>query len=59
MTNRRNPKFFQVLVRQVGQDSEGNIVLSEALSVLPKPELLKPVRNLLHCGHRPVLFAKP
>ena len=37
MTERRNPKFFQVLVCQMGQDSEGNIVLGKALRVLPEP----------------------
>jgi hypothetical protein len=48
MTERRNPKLFQVLVCQMGQDSEGNVVLGKALSVLPEAELFEPVRNPLH-----------
>jgi hypothetical protein len=52
MTERRNPKFFQVLVCQMGQDSEGNVVLGKALGVLPKADGLKPVRNLLHRARR-------
>ena len=46
MTERRNPKLFQVLVCQMGQDSEGNIVLGKALRVLPEADVLKPVRNM-------------
>jgi hypothetical protein len=52
MTQRRNPKFFQVLVCQMGQDSEGDVVLGKALRVLPKADVLKPVRNLLHRARR-------
>ena len=52
MTERRNPKLFQVLVCQMGQDSEGNVVLGKALRVLPKADVLKPVRNLLHRARR-------
>ena len=48
MTERRNPKLFQVLVCQMGQDSKGNVVLGKALRVLPEADVLKPVRNLLH-----------
>ena len=36
MTERRNPKLFQVLVCQMGQDSKGNVVLGKALRVLPR-----------------------
>ena len=52
MTERRNPKLFQVLVCQMGQDSEGNVVLGKALRVLPKADVLKPIRNLLHRARR-------
>jgi len=52
MPERRNPKLFQVLVCQMGQDSEGNVVLGKALRVLPKADVLKPVRNLLHRARR-------
>ena len=52
MTERRNPKLFQVLVCQMGQDSKGNVVLGKALRVLPEADVLKPVRNLLHRARR-------
>ena len=58
MTERRNPKLFQVLVCQVGQDSEGNVVLGKALRVLPKADVLKPVRNLLHRARRSLFRIK-
>ena len=43
-------EFFQALICQVGQDRGVDVVLGKALRVLPKTELLKPVRNLLHRG---------
>ena len=43
----------------MGQYGNVNLILSKSLSVLPKPELLKPVRNMLHRGLRQVSFAKP
>jgi hypothetical protein len=52
MTERRNSKFSQVLVCQMGYDSEGDVVLGKALRVLPKADVLKPVRNLLHRARR-------
>ena len=57
MTERRNPKLFQVLVCQMGQDSEGNVVLGKAFRVLGHAELLEPVLNLLHRG--PTATDKP
>ena len=42
-----------------GKIRETHVILGKALSVLPKTELLKPVRNLLHRGPRQVSFAKP
>jgi hypothetical protein len=36
----------------MGQDSEGNVVLGKALRVLPKADVLKPIRNLLHRARR-------
>jgi hypothetical protein len=41
-------EFFEVLVRQIRQDGKVNVILGKTLSVLPKAEPLKPVRNLLH-----------
>jgi hypothetical protein len=52
MTKRGNPKFFQVLVRQIRQDARIDVILSKALSVLPETELFEPVGNLLHRGHQ-------
>ena len=50
MAKRGNTKLFKVLVCQMRQYYKANIVLSKALTVLPKAELLQPVRNLLHHG---------
>jgi len=36
------------LVGQIGQNGEGDVVLSKLLSLLPEAELPEPVRNLLH-----------
>jgi hypothetical protein len=36
----------------MGQDSESNVVLGKALGVLPKANVLKPVRDLLHRARR-------
>ncbi len=53
MTQRGHPEFFQVLVRQIGQDGKIDVVLAKALGVLAETELLEPLRNLLHSGpHR-------
>jgi hypothetical protein len=38
----------------MGEYGNVNLILGKALSVLPKAELLKPVRNLLHRGLRRV-----
>jgi hypothetical protein len=38
----------------MGEYGNVNLILGKALSVLPKAELLKPVRNLLHRGPRRV-----
>ena len=51
--------FFRGLDPSDREDGKVNVVLGKALSVLPKTELLKPVRNLLHRGPRQVSFAKP
>jgi len=53
MTKRGNPKFFQVLVCQMRQDTKIDVILGKALRVLPKTELLKPVSDLLHRGSAP------
>ena len=39
--------IFQILIGKMREYGNVNLILSEALSVLPKTELLKPVRNLL------------
>jgi hypothetical protein len=54
----RHPDFFQILIREVGQNRKADVILGKALSVLPETELLKPVRNLLHHG-RPDCRALP
>jgi hypothetical protein len=41
---------LEVLIGQMTERGDTNAVLSEALPVLPETELLKPIRNLLHCG---------
>lgn len=48
MAERRNPKFFQILIRQVAKDREIDIVVSKALRVLGHAEFFQPVSNLLH-----------
>jgi hypothetical protein len=55
---KRHPDFFEVLVCQIRQDGETDVILGERLSVLPKAELLKPFRNLLHRGPRLVPLAQ-
>ncbi len=50
MSERCDPEFFQVLVSQIRKDAKVDVILSEALSVLPETDLLKPVRDLLHRG---------
>jgi hypothetical protein len=45
--------LLEVLVGQVMQDRGINSILGKALCVLPKIELLKPIRNLLHRGACP------
>jgi hypothetical protein len=47
---KRDPKVFQVLVCQIGQNANTDVILGKALGVLPKTYRLKPVRNLLHRG---------
>src|SRR5271166_4948027 len=47
---KRNANVFQILIGKVGEYGNVNLVLGKALSVLPKAEVLKPVRNLLHRG---------
>jgi hypothetical protein len=37
MTERRNSKFSQVLVCQMGYDSEGDVVLGKAPAYCPRP----------------------
>jgi hypothetical protein len=53
MTERRDPEFLQVCVCEIRQDGKGNLVLNEALSVLPETELLQPLGDRLRrqCTH--------
>jgi hypothetical protein len=37
MTKRRNADLFEVLIGQIGQDDKIDVILSKALSVLPRP----------------------
>ena len=53
MAERRNADLFEVLISQIRQDEKADVVLGKTLGVLPEPELLKPVRNLLHRSRAP------
>ena len=44
----RYAKSIKVLVRQFAENVNLDVILSEALRVLPETELLKPLSNLLH-----------
>ena len=46
----RYSKSIKVLVGEFAKNVDLDVILSEALSVLPETELLKPLCNLLHCG---------
>ncbi len=48
----RDTDFFEVMVGQIAQNAWINVVLGEALRVLPQATLLEPLRNLLHWLHR-------
>ena len=48
MTKRHNADLFEVLIGQIRQDDKIDVILGEALSVLPETELFEPVCNLLH-----------
>jgi hypothetical protein len=50
MTKRRHTNLFEVLVCQIRQNGEADVIFGKPLSILPKAELLKPLRNLLHLG---------
>ena len=52
-----NADVLEVLIAQMAEYGDINLVISKALSVLPETELLKPVRNLLHCGRTPRVSA--
>ena len=59
MTKRSDPKFFQVLVCQMRQDTKIDVILGKALRVLLETELLKSVRDLLHPDSAPDYRASP
>ena len=48
----RDADFLEVMVGQIAQYARINVVLGEALRVLPQPKDLEPLRNLLHWLHR-------
>ena len=48
----RNTYLFQISIRQIRKHRDIDIVLGEPLGILPKAELLKPLRNLLHLSRR-------
>jgi hypothetical protein len=50
MSERCDPEFFQVLVCQIRKDAKVDVILSDALSVLPETDLSSQVRALLHRG---------
>ena len=39
----------------IGKEVEIDVILGKALRALPETKLLKPVRNLLHCGPQRIL----
>ena len=43
-------KFFEIVVRQAGQNFEVNIVLREHLRVLAKAKALEPLGDVAHGG---------
>jgi hypothetical protein len=43
-------KFFEIVVRQAGQNFEVNIVLREHLRVLAKAKSLEPLGDVAHGG---------
>src|SRR6266702_243147 len=55
----RDPDFFEVMVGQIAQNAWINVVLGEALRVLPQAKLLEPLRNLLHWLHRHLVGGWP
>ena len=58
MAERCYANLFEVMIGQIRQDDKANIILSKALSVLPKTELLQPLHNLLH-RRRPAVIWQP
>ena len=48
----QDSESIEVLVRQFGKNTLINAVLGKTQRVLPEPQLLQPVRNLLHWLHR-------
>jgi hypothetical protein len=49
---------IEVLVLQIGKDTNVDPILGKTLRVLPKPKLFEPVRNLLH-GCVPATLLRP
>jgi hypothetical protein len=50
--SKRDTDLFQISIGQIGKHRDIDVILGEPLSILPKAELLKPVRNLRHGGPR-------
>jgi hypothetical protein len=55
----RDSDFFEVMVGQIAQNAWINVVLGEALRLLPQAKLLEPLRNLLHWLHRHLVCGWP
>ena len=47
----QDSQSVEVLIRQFGKNTKIDAVLGKTQRVLPKPQLLQPVRNLLHWHH--------
>jgi hypothetical protein len=48
----RNTYLFQISIRQIGKHRDIDVIPGEPSGILPKAELLKPLRNLLHRSRR-------
>jgi hypothetical protein len=52
----RDTNFFEVMVRQIVQNTWINVVLGKALRVLQQAKRVEPIRNLLHGGNHCLLI---
>ncbi|WP_245329325.1 hypothetical protein [Bradyrhizobium centrolobii] len=48
----QNSELVEILIHQLGKNADVDPILGKTLCVLPKPQILKPLRDLLHRHHR-------